>query len=46
MDCKDYLSTKLSGERLLMSMESMYMYLNKRNECCIDLEDIAKWVGV
>ncbi len=46
MDLKDYLATKLSGDHQLMFMESTYMYLNKRNEFCIDLEDLMKLIGL
>ncbi|KAJ3079320.1 hypothetical protein HK102_003862 [Quaeritorhiza haematococci] len=46
VDLKDYLHQKLTTNQQRLFMVSTWMYLNQNGECCIELEDAMKWMGV
>ncbi|KAJ3078321.1 hypothetical protein HK102_004582, partial [Quaeritorhiza haematococci] len=46
IDLKDYLARELTTEQQQLFIESAWMYLNRHEECCIDLEDAMQWMGV
>ncbi|KAJ3079997.1 hypothetical protein HK102_003381, partial [Quaeritorhiza haematococci] len=46
IDLKEFLSARLTTDQQQLFMTSTWMYLNRRNECCIDLEHAMQWMGV
>ncbi|KAJ3077785.1 hypothetical protein HK102_004971 [Quaeritorhiza haematococci] len=46
INLKDYLAQELTTEQQHLFIESAWMYLNRHDECCIDLEVAMQWMGV
>ncbi|KAJ3082129.1 hypothetical protein HK102_001894 [Quaeritorhiza haematococci] len=46
IDLLDFLLMQLTSEQQQVFARSAWMYLHRKGECCIDLEDLMKWMGL